>query len=204
MKSGERKRILVSLQSSAAAGALQVVGRMLVATPIGRVLRGFYVEDSSDPQRVYLWAFVQPLFLPRTTVVLSLGRRLGGGGRTWTAAEVAAAAPTLVAEGTQFFAAASSPQDLATWDLLDQQVDEYSREVKAVALVAAGQYVDGVRALRTLATTLPAGGPGWMSELRARAEELALATETGGEVAQTQLRAWEASTKAALGIRDLT
>jgi hypothetical protein len=198
MEAGERKRILASLQ--AAGAALHPARRLLIVSPVGRILRGFCIEDSSDARRVYLWAFVQPLFVPSSTVVLSLGRRLGGGSRTWSSAEIEAAAPAMRAEGEAFFGAIASPQALARWELLGDQPGDYAQEVRAFALVAAGQYVEGARALRGFARALPAGGPAWLCEMGARAEALAGAAEIDGDAAQARLRAWEASTRAAIGV----
>lgn len=198
MQAGERKRIQASLQATGP--TLHPARALLVVTPVGRILRGFYIENSSDARRVYLWAFVQPLFVPSETVVLSLGCRLGGGHRTWSSAEVDAAAPALRAEGEAFFGAIASPQALASWELLGDRRDAHAQEVRAFALVAAGQYVDGARALRAFAGGLSAAGPAWMSEMGARAEVLAHAAETDGDAAQARLRAWEASTRAAIGV----
>lgn len=198
MEAGERKRIQTSLQ--AAGAALHPARKLLIVSPVGRILRGFCIEDSSDTRRVYVWAFVQPLFVPSATVVLSLGRRLGGGSRTWSSAEVEAAASALRAEGDAFFGAIASPQALASWDLLGDRRDEHAREVRGFALVAAERYVDGARSLRAFARGLPAAGPAWMSEMGARAEVLAHAAETDGDAAQARLRAWEASTRAAIGV----
>lgn len=202
MKPGDRKRIARAL---AAAGSelLSIRGRMLVATPIGSILRGFYLEDSSDPHRVYVWAFVQPLFLPSTTIVLSLGERLGGRSHTWSVADAEDAASALLDEGVQFFGPISSPAALARWSLLESRADEYARETKAYALVASGQYQEGSQALRAFAASLPAAGPSWMSEMSKRAEDLARRAETDGEAAQQRLREWELESRAVLRVSDV-
>src|SRR5437870_4144209 len=61
-------------------------GRMLFATPLSNVLRGFYFEDSGfDPSAFYVWAFFLPLYVPATHVSFSFGKRLGeGSGKRWT------------------------------------------------------------------------------------------------------------------------
>ncbi len=201
MKPAERKRLARALEHRGS--GLQLSGRMLVATPIGRILRGFYIEDSSDPQRAYLWAFVQPLFLPSTTVVLSLGQRLGGGSRTWAVANVESAASAVLDEGFQFFGQISSPTALARWSFLEARTDEHARETRAYALVASGQYQDGTQALRAFAALLPATGPNWMSEMRNRAEDLARVAEMDGEAAQQRLREWELQSRSALRVSDV-
>lgn len=202
MKPAERKRIARAL-AVAGSGLQSIRDRMIVATPIGSVLRGFYLEDSSDPHRVYLWAFVQPLFVPRTTVVLSLGERLGGGSRTWSVADAEGATSALLDEGEKFFGPVSSPESLARWKLIEARSDEYAREAKAYALVASGQYDEGSQALRAFAASLPAAGPNWMSEMSVRAEDLARAAETDREAAQRRLRKWELESREALRVRDV-
>ncbi len=202
MKPPERKRIARVL--GIPKPQLRLCGRMLVATPIDRILRGVYMEDSSDPHRIYLWAFVQPLFVPSTTVVLSLGQRLGGASRTWSVDDAEDAASALVNEGVQFFGPISTPEALARWCLLDGRADEYALETKAYALVASGLFHEGARALRAFAASLPAAGPSWMSETRVRAEDLAQRAETDGESAQQLLREWELETREALRVSDIS
>lgn len=201
MNLAERSRIVRLLR--AAGGRLLSSGRMLVAAPIERILRGLYLEDSSDPHRIYLWAFVQPLFVPSSSVVLNLGQRLGGTSRTWTAADVEGAASEVLNEGMEFFGPISSPAALACWSFLDARPDEYAREARAYALVACGQNLRGSQALRVFAASLPVSGPGWISEKRRRAEELARMAEADGEASQELLRQWEKETKCALRVGTL-
>ncbi len=201
MKPAERKRIARVLGSPKS--TLQLRGRMLVSMPIERILRGIYMEDSSDPHRIYLWAFVQPLFVPSTTVVLSLGQRLGGGSSTWSVSDAEDAASALLDEGVQFFGPISSPAALARWKLMEARSDEYAREAEAYALVASGQYDEGSHALRAFAGSLPAAGPSWMSDMKARAEDLARRAETDGEAAQQRLRSWELVSRDALRVSDV-
>ena len=201
MKPAERERIARMIRGPRS--GFQLCGRMLLVTPIGRVLRGIFIEDSSDPHRVYLWAFVQPLFLPSTTVVLSLGQRLGGAAHTWAVADVEGAASALMEGGIQFFGPITSPAALAGWSLLEDRSDEYARETKAYALVAAGRYREGSQALHAFAASLPTAGPRWMSEMKRRAEELARDAETDCEAAQQRLREWESETRSALRLSEV-
>jgi hypothetical protein len=158
MKAVEKKRMAKVL--SAAIPGLHVRGRLLCATPMGRILRGLCMEDSSDAGKIYLWAFVQPLFVPSTTVVLSLGERLGGGSRTWGVADAPTAAAAAVNEGLRFFGPVSSAEALANWSLLDGRPDEYAREVHAYALVACGRQLEGAEALRCLRALCGQDQPG--------------------------------------------
>lgn len=202
MKGADRKRIARAL-TDAAPEFRSVRDRMVAATPIGSVLRGFCLEDSSDPYRVYVWAFVQPLCVPSQTVVLSLGKRLGGGSRTWTVADVEGAASAILDAGVEYFGSISSLAALARWKVLDARTDEYAREARAFSLLGSGQYNEGLRALRAFAASLPADGPSWMVETKARAEELARTAATDGGGAQKRLRDWEFECREALRISDV-
>jgi hypothetical protein len=176
---------------------------MLVTTPITTILRGFYLEDSSDARRAYLWAFVQPLFVPRSSVILSLGERIGGPSRTWALEEVEGAAAAIMEDGSAHFDPISTPAALARWSAIAGRTDEYSREASAYALIAGGEYEPGARALRTLAEALQGSSIRWMFEMKRRAHDLALLAETDHAAARECLRAWEAETRQALGIGDV-
>jgi hypothetical protein len=201
MRRAERKRLAQLLATPRY--QFRLFDPMLIATPIERILRGIFIENSSDPQRVYLWAFVQPLFSPSTNVVLSLGQRLGGGSRTWSVADAERAAAELVDEAVQFFGPISSAAALACWKLLEARRDEYGREARAYALVAAGRYEEGSQELHALAASLPAVGPTWMAAMKKRAEDLARRAESDGDAAQQLLREWEFESRAALRISEV-
>jgi hypothetical protein len=182
---------------------LREKGRLLAAVPRGRILRGVYLEDSSDPNRVYAWVFVQPLYVPSPTVAFNLGRRLGGPSRTWSVSESDALAVAVKDEGRAFFGPQASPESLADWDLLMGCSDPYAMEARAYSLVASGRFVEGAEALRELAGSLLSGTP-WMREIEARAERLAgLAVNEPG-AAQELLNEWEAETAATLHVQDLS
>jgi hypothetical protein len=56
---------------------------LIYLTPVRHTLRGALLERSSDPRAFYANAFLQPLFLLVSHIVLSLGWRTGGGSHTW-------------------------------------------------------------------------------------------------------------------------
>lgn len=67
-----KKHILPSLPGYA------VKGRLLYATPVRYILRGYWFEGSGfDANRFNVEAFAQPLYPPRSHLVLSFGKRLG-------------------------------------------------------------------------------------------------------------------------------
>lgn len=204
MKRAEKKRIAQAIQS--AVPNLYYVEKegILAATPRGRVLRGVCIENSSDAYGVYLVAFVQPLFVPKTTVVLGLGKRLGSGTRTWAVEEADVAAVAARNEGLPFFGPVSSPEALANWEYLDGLTDARSREVKAYSLVASGRLAEGIQALRELAESLSGEEEiEWIIEVRKQAEHLADLAETNPTAAHELLAKWESETIAALRVQDV-
>ena len=62
MKPGNRRKLISDVRRRVP--ELVDDGRMAIVEPRNRILRGTYLEDSSDPARCYVWAFVQPLFEP--------------------------------------------------------------------------------------------------------------------------------------------
>ena len=51
--------------------------RSLFMCPVKHILRGFCFDRSIDPLSFYLHVFIQPLYVPRDSVALSFGERLG-------------------------------------------------------------------------------------------------------------------------------
>ncbi len=202
MKAADKKRIARAIRS--VVPGLYEKRNLLIATPRGRVLRGVILEGSSDPHGVYLSAFVQPLYVPATSVVLSLGDRLGGGCKTWSVNEAEVAATLVRDEAVPFFGPISSPEALASWSYLDGRPDEYGQEAKAYSLIAAERYIEGIRILRVLADSLrDEEDIRWVIETRERAEQLAALAESNPPAAQQLLAQWEAETVSALRLQDV-
>ncbi len=67
----------------------EIKGRLLFQSPYAEILKGFCVDDSShSPEHFYVWAFVQPLYVPAATIHFNFGQRLGDGtGRRWNCEE---------------------------------------------------------------------------------------------------------------------
>ena len=200
MRSGARRRITGSIR--ALVPCLREKGRFLAAVPRGRILRGVYLEDSSDSTRVYISAFVQPLYVPSEMIVLSLADRLGGGSRTWSVEDANAAAVVVRDQGVPFFEPMVSPEAVASWGFLVGRTDEYAREVRAYSLVASGRFIEGAHALRELARSLAAATT-WMVEMQKRARQLAALAESNPGGAGDLLAKWQAETAAALHVEDL-
>jgi hypothetical protein len=199
----EARRLVVTAVCALLQG-LRAKGQLLALMPLGRLLRGIYLEDSSDPLRIYVWAFVQPLYTPASTVVFDFGKRLGGGSRTWTVTEPAAIAAVARDEGVPFISSIESPEDFANWEVTRSRPDLYAREAVAYSLVACARFDEGVQALRELARSLLGGtATAWMMEMQSRAELLADAVEKRPEAGHALLAKWESETVNALGLHDL-
>ena len=200
MKPAERKRIARAIR--ALVPELHEKGRLLAATPRDRILRGIYLEDSSDSTRFYAWAFVQPLYAPSSTVTFNLGKRLGGSSRTWSVSELDRISAAVQNEGLPFFGPVSSPEALVNWSFLEGRSEPYALEARAYSLVASGRFDEGANALRKFADALTDGAP-WVIDIRQRAERLANLAETDPREAHEILNKWEKETAAALRVEDL-
>ncbi|WP_428269825.1 hypothetical protein [Haliangium sp.] len=177
-------------------------GSLLAVTPRGRILRGVVLEGSAaDSDGVYLWKFVQPLYVPSTVIAFILGDRLGGGCKTWRVNEAEAAAAIVLKEGVPFFGPIDSPEKLADWGYLDGERNAHMREAKAYSLIAAGRLIEGIRALRELAESLEGKDTPWVVEMKERAEQLAALAESNPPAAHELLAHWEAETVSALRLQ---
>lgn len=194
------KRLLTK-RLMAAEPDLYQVGNLIVKVPLGRVLRGFYLENSSDSSRIYVWVFVQPLYAPSSTVSFNLGKRLGGPSRTWSLDDAEALVMAVREEGLPYIGQISSPADLANWCELHSSTDPYSVEARAYSLVADGRFAEGSRALEELASNL-SSQVGWMAEIKERASQLATRLRKDPHAALDLLSTWEVFTIASLGIQD--
>ena len=202
MKAAEKKRIAKAIQS--VIPELYHKGGLLAFTPRGRILRGFYLENSSDTNRVYIWKFVQPLYLPCTDIVFSLGDRLVHGSQTWTVEDADDAALAARDEGLSFCGPISSPEALADWSYVIDRPG-YACEARAVSLIAAGRDREGTQALRRIAASINDGDDHrqWVLDIRDRAKLLADLAETAPEKAHALLEKWEAGTIAALRVEKI-
>jgi len=64
--------------------SFRVRGPLLYREPLEDMLRGIHFEGSTfDPRKFVIWGFVQPLYVPEKRVILTFGRRLGGGSGFW-------------------------------------------------------------------------------------------------------------------------
>jgi hypothetical protein len=174
-------------------------GRLLALLPLGRILRGCYLEDSSDENRLYVWAFVQPLYVPASTIVFDLGKRLGGMSATWSVDVPEALATMIEREGLPFCKPINSPEAVADWELLNGRCDAFALEAKAYSLIAAGRVDESLSVVDRLERELTGEIP-WIVETRRRAKSLAASAATDLAKAHAQLASWESETRAQLDL----
>jgi hypothetical protein len=149
-----------------------------------------YLEGSSfNPGKLRAWAFVQPLFVPASSIVLTLGVRIGGNA-AWGLGDESTLAAALAEEGRVHFET-STPSALL--ELVSGLPGDQALEVKAYTLVAERRFGDGADCLDALAAHLSAEEPlPWRLAVRERATHLASLARTNPEAALEQLVAWEA------------
>ncbi len=89
---------------------------LVLAQPVNRILRGFCFDRSIDKTAFYVNAFIQPLYVPFTTIDLTLGERLEPYGWKCTESGVAdQIVEAARAKGVALIEAGTSPERVADW-----------------------------------------------------------------------------------------
>ena len=198
-KAGKRK---IARVIRAIVPGLYEKGSVLAAIPRGDVLRGFCLESSYDPERVYISTFVQPLFIPVSGVVLSLGDRVGGGCYNWhidEADDLAEAAR----QAAPFFQTVGTARALCEWHYLDDFRHGYGLHARAYSLILCGRVHEGAEALRGAIEETKNDDRQWARDDIARNEALAALAESDPLAAAARLRSWAAATAEALKVNDI-
>ena len=181
-------------------------GPMIVA-PIGEgILRGFYFEDSGfDRGAYYVWAFVQPLYVPATTINFSLGKRLGyASGTRWKIQQpsVYEEIESLVMnDGIEFIRYATTPGELSDWCAsLLHSADPYVLQSHAYSLAAASRYEEALVVVQQLIDNLDLKWE-WMMEIANRATILKRIMIEHPSNVGTQLLEWQIKTMRCLKLK---
>ena len=83
MTSNEIKKIIEKNFESIIPENFRIKNNIFYYVPIIDFVKGFCFEKSKNEENsLYVWSFVQPLFVPNDTISLSFGKRLGN--RLWT------------------------------------------------------------------------------------------------------------------------
>jgi hypothetical protein len=178
-------------------------GHFLCAVPCASVLRGFSFESSSwSKSRVYITAFVQPLYIRSDHVVLSYGKRLG---RSWELDErtpmvtLDELGRSLATDGTDFLQRRETPTLLAEsyrWKAALRR-DPHVRQLVAFSFVKAKQFAPALRLLKRLRLMEPEA-PAWERAIASDSEMLLTALESGPDEADLLLTEWEGFTRRSL------
>ena len=199
-KAGKRK---IARVIRAVVPGLYEKGSVLATIPRRDILRGFCLETSAaDRDGVYISTFVQPLYMPASCVVLSLGDRTGGGCRTWhidDADELAEAAKS----AAPFFQAIDTASAICEWHFLDGFRYGYCLQARAYSLILCGRAHEGAEALRRSIEETKDDDRDWVREDSVRDEALAALAESDPVSAVERLRSWAAATAEALKITDI-
>ncbi len=123
-------------------------GSLLYAEPVEWLLRGFSFEPSAwDRSSFYLWAFIQPLYVPSDHVYYLFGKRLGSGlGLRFEEEKRQESMTDLLTciqqEGIPYLQQIQTPSDVA-WkakEVHPNPADPYVVEAVAYSLILIGQY----------------------------------------------------------------
>ena len=215
MKSSEIKRLSIKYLLPHLP-EFRVKGSLLYVEPVEQLLRGFGFESSGfDRTAIYVWMFVQPLYVRAPDIVLTFGERLGGGAKTWhpVAGQEEEVMGDILREirrkGLPFLDQIRTPADLARVASAKAQKapdNTHVLEVEAYSLVLAGRYRDArtvLERIEQLARSLLTANPRalWIEEVGTRARLLRETLARSPDEAIALLDQWrlEMLTKLGLG-----
>ena len=173
--------------------------RLGVLVPLGRILRGLYFENSSIAERCYVWAFIQPLYVPSTVLSFNMGKRVGGPSRTWAPDEVPALVEAVRIEALPWIGPFQSPTAVVESSELSSSHNLHVREAIAYSLIASEELRSGIDRLEALCDALTDTVP-WQLEMLGRARELCRMAKADPTEAMARLLAWQSSTIEALDL----
>ena len=178
--------------------------RLLFLRPINHIVRGFYLDRSTEPSVFYLEVFAQPLYLAQNTFVFSIGKRLGNFGWRYEADREE------VLLGKLFQAVTGELpvlRTLATPAQFAENVDQFSdsnsvhlMRARAYSLVLAGEYAEAIEFLDQLHAKIISldDDRAWVLEKLREAEELRHMLVRSPAEAEAKLYEWERYTLANL------
>ena len=185
-------------------------GSLVFAEPVEWLLRGFTYEDSGHSGKdFYLWAFVQPLYIPVDHIVLSYGKRLGGPSHHWSVDQLSEPegreqlTEAVRREGLSFLESFRGPKEFARE--AEKMADSGPKnprfhEDAAYAHLIAGERDVARRHLQDIQELVDTSAQGWQAELRTRAEQILELIADGGDPI-AELDAWRPHTAFRLGLQ---
>jgi hypothetical protein len=185
-------------------------GPMMLAVPVGEVLRGIYFEGSDfDAKSFYVWVFWLPLYVPTERIAFNLGKRIRGrSGERWNAESAQLLenlATAIRCEALPFLGGLETPQGVVKAARLAaaESRDPYVHQALSYALAKAGETEDAVGAIDTLLGLLTPGIP-WQAELGTRANLLKEKLLERIENAGAMLEGWRAESVRKLGLESIS
>lgn len=182
---------------------------MVYHEPVDQILQGFYCQSSGFDKKFTIEAFVQPLYVPVDNLVLSLGKRLGGGSKRWdpSAGEEVIANGILGeihSTGLPVLDLGSDPATLIQniGYFVDQPESATVLETVAYSHIVINQAQVATPKLRELVARLAPkdAGSGWIHEMRQRAELLVEQLREDPEQARATLELWRERTCRSVGV----
>lgn len=177
-------------------------GRMAFRRPVGWLLNGLVAEPSSTGGS-YVWSFIQPLFVPATTVVLSIGQRLGDGTTTFDlddAADRERLGRLVQNDAIPWLDARSSPDRLLTHDDWRSDVNIRMVEIEGYSHLLTGNVDTASEVLRRV--TVHEVRYEWEQQVVDRCAGIIDLIDGDVGAARGQLADWRLATAAAIGVAD--
>lgn len=211
---GKRLAALFGRYLKAHLPGMEQRGSLIYRRPVADLLCGCHVESSGfSGDRFVLHAFVQPLYVPAQSVVLSFGRRLGGRGERWfnlsDEAEAQAMAEVLRlirSDVLPLCARFREPADFARYggELVSNRRDPHFVEAVAYSYALAGEYAQARDHLMRLLIHLQNRGDllPYEREMIRRNQQLDARLRERPDEALADLRTWRDQTLQAIGLRD--
>jgi len=191
---------------------MRFAGSLFFVDPPEYLLRGLYFEGSDFDRTAFtVYAFVQPLYVPKDHIYFSYGDRLGclgGGAERWWNME-ASTEPTVMAEvlqlireeGLPHLEQLKTPADLAAWTQRQSHAagDPNYLEALGYSLALEGRIPEALEALDRVSRLPPPYGPdSWEHAVRRRVAEMRELLARDPEQARRVLDEWTAATATAL------
>lgn len=178
-----------------------VAGSLIYEAPLGRIVRGFYFEASSERDTRYVHCFVQPLYVPSEHLVLNMGGRIrtDAGHQSWRVADLDELTGKAEALRRSFLDGAQVPTSLAGWYERHAitPIDLHVRRAHLYTLVACERWEEASEGLAALIAEHEGDGR-WIADVCREAAQLLPLVRDDRAAATELLLAWERATIIAL------
>lgn len=181
-------------------------GPMLLADPVGDILRGICFEGSSfDKSSFYVWMFWMPLYVLTDELHLTLGKRIcGDDGERWNGVSVGLLenmAASIQSDALPFLRRLETSNGLVETarDVAAESRNPHAQETLAYVLARVGKTDAAIGEIDVLLDLLDAAVP-WQEKLEMRAKLVRGKLLEGPERAAEQLDRWRVESVRKLGL----